>query len=61
MKKSELLNRVEHKPHLMGCCTECSKIPLNQRDCEPNPLKCVDFCIANHEVLTRIKEEGELN
>lgn len=51
MKKSELLQQVEHKPGAMGCCDECKG---KKKDCEPNPLNCIDFCIFNHNKLKEL-------
>lgn len=55
MKKGELLAIVEHKPNTMGCCQECKG---KKKDCEPNPLNCMDFCIWN---MDKIKELGLIN
>ena len=55
MKKSELLAMVEHKPLTMGCCKECKGA---RKDCESNPLNCIDFCIFNQD---KLKELGLLN
>ena len=54
MKKSELLATVEYKPLTMGCCKECKGA---RKDCEPNPLNCIDFCIFNQD---KLKELGLL-
>lgn len=51
MKKSELLQQVEHKPGTMGCCDECRG---KKKDCEQNPLNCIDFCIFNHNKLKEL-------
>ena len=51
MKKSELLNAVENKPREIECCKECKQ---SRKDCEPNPLNCIDFCIANRNKLIEL-------
>lgn len=56
MKKSELLKMVKYKPLSMGCCKECSN--KKKKDCDPNPLNCIDFCIFNND---KLKELGLIN
>lgn len=55
MKKSDLLQVVKYKPLSMECCKECNN---KKKDCEPNPLNCIDFCIFNYE---KLKELGLIN
>lgn len=54
MTRAELLNNVTHKPMTMGCCEECKR--KSKKDCEPNPLNCVDFCIFNKSDLEKLRE-----
>lgn len=59
MTKSELLNALEHKPLKMECCKECIK--KVKKDCEPNPLNCIDIQIMNREVINELSKESENN
>ena len=52
MKASELIAQCENKPMRMPMCREC--IGKSQKDCQPNPLNCIDFCICNHEKLKEL-------
>jgi hypothetical protein len=55
MKASELIERCKYKPKQMGCCEECKG--KSKKDCEPNPLNCVDFYIFNLPTIEQIKKE----
>lgn len=52
MKASELIEQCENKPMRMPMCRECISKP--KKDCQPNPLNCIDFCICNHEKLKEL-------
>lgn len=54
MKVSELIERCEYKPFRMECCIECAGKLKSLCDCSPNPLNCIDFCIANHKKLKEL-------
>ena len=43
------------QPKQMECCRECSG--RKKKDCEPNPMECIDFCIANNEFIARKQKE----
>ena len=51
MKASELIAQCEHKPLQMECCRDCKG---TQKDCKPNPLNWIDFCIANNKKLKQL-------
>lgn len=52
MKASELVEQCEHKPFKMAVCKECNG--KSNKDCQPNPLNCVDFCIYNYKKLKEL-------
>ena len=52
MKSSELIAQCKNKPMRMPMCREC--MGKSKKDCQPNPLNCVDFCICNHEKLKEL-------
>jgi hypothetical protein len=43
------LKEFPYKPGTMGCCKECNG--KEKKDCEPNPMKCEDFCIWNNDFI----------
>jgi hypothetical protein len=52
------LSEFPYKPKQMGCCQECKNI--SKKDCEPNPMNCIDFRIFNSEFIEqKAKEEVE--
>lgn len=60
MTRSELIDLVPNKPYRMLCCRECILKP--KRDCDDNPLNCIDFYIWNKDVIDKLKyESNQLN
>lgn len=56
MTRSELIKQLDFKPGMMPMCRECDG---KKKDCEPNPLDCIDIVIQNSAVLKRLLKEDK--
>jgi hypothetical protein len=46
------MDRFKYKPKELDCCPECKN-----KVCNVNPVKCIDFFIANKKVFDEIRSE----
>lgn len=49
------LSEFPFQPKKMECCKEC--VRYKKKDCEPNHMNCIDFCIANNEFIAKKQKE----
>lgn len=53
MTATELIAQCEYKPLRIPCCREC--MGKSKKDCQPNPLNCVDFYLLNHVKIEELR------
>jgi hypothetical protein len=49
------LSEFPHQPKQLPCCGECKG---KKKDCEPNPMNCIDFFIQNSDFIKKKEEEA---
>ena len=55
MTIKEFIKKCEYKPLRIPVCREC--IGKKHKDCETNPLKCIDFYILNKNVIDDLRDK----